>query len=58
MLEIVGLCGKVRKPLKPMENQSFHCQNYVISAKTVVFTMFVKPKDALKSLRFSTISIF
>jgi len=39
-----------------MENQSFHCQDCVISAKTLVFTMFGKPKDALKSLRFSTIS--
>jgi len=54
--EIVGLWEKVRKPLKPMENQSFHCQNYVISAKTSVFTMFGKPKDALKSLRISTVS--
>jgi len=41
-----------------MENQSFHCQNYVISAETLVFTMFGKPKDALKSLIFSTISDF
>jgi len=35
--EIVGIWQKVRKPLKPVENQGFHCRDCVISAKNLGF---------------------